>query len=119
MINDDNVHKTITELSELEKGWDGYSAKSIPFNIFEIAHETLDLVNDVPQVFPTCRETIQFEFDKENKSLELEIFEDKMEILISYDNSEIFLENLSIEESIVVVNNFNVTWKNRIRRAAL
>ena len=109
-----NIHSearyTIEEISYLQKGWDGYNANPIPHKICNIANHLIMYIKDEPEIYPTCRETIQLEFDKAEKSLEMEVFEDRFEFLISHENgNDEFLIKTNIIEAVEEINSFNAT----------
>lgn len=72
----------VQSLEKLEENWNHNDAS--PFHP-KLIETCLDLVNAIvrqPDVFPTARDSIQFEYEKENgEYLEFEIFEDGMTML--------------------------------------
>lgn len=76
----ENINK-INQLSELEFGWDGYNAE--PFSNVLLNHCLFLIIRIIsqPEIFPTGKKSIQFEYEKENGDyLEFEIFEDRIEV---------------------------------------
>ncbi len=94
-----NIHK-VSSFSNLKKGWNGYDAEPIDTSLIERVKEILvSLSTYQPEVFPTGRNSIQLEYEKENGDyLEFEIFEDgKISMYLSKGNEE-------VEELITVEN---------------
>ena len=86
-----NIHK-VSSFSNLKKGWNGYDAKPISTTLVEMVKEALvSLSTYQPEVFPTGRNSIQLEYEKENGDyLEFEIFEDgKVSMYLSKGNEEV------------------------------
>ncbi len=93
-------YSTIESFKTLKDGWNGDKAKAIPISVIESA---LTILKEVPQeglkVFPTGRESIQFEYDCKERSLEIEIFENEFEITL-FDNFDLVSsEKFKINES--------------------
>jgi len=84
---------TIHSFADLARGWNGYDAP--PFDATLLNH-CIKLIKILeprfqPDVFPTARNSIQFEYeDKHGRYLEIEIFE---------DHYEYFYENLNGREA--------------------
>lgn len=77
----DNLAK-LDDISNLKYNWNGYNAKPIPKEIIVKTKEILTNLPYQPFIAPTGRETIQIEFELEDKSyLEFEIFTDNITIL--------------------------------------
>jgi len=96
----------IESYNALENGWDGYDGKAIEQDVINYALVVLDKIPEdkQPQVFPTGRNTIQFEWEKDNgKYLEFEINDSIIMMLsIDEDKNEIEKEVLidEIEELV-------------------
>ncbi|WP_144603640.1 hypothetical protein [Algoriphagus algorifonticola] len=62
--------------------WNGNKAEPFSEDLIEKAKSVLFTLNVQPEVFPTARKSIQFEYEKENGDyLEFEIFEDSAKFL--------------------------------------
>lgn len=74
---------------DLEYNWNDNGADPFSHNLISYAQSlVLDLIRQ-PDVFPTARQSIQFEYENENNDyLEIEIFKDKMEIYIELNGFE-------------------------------
>jgi hypothetical protein len=83
-----NVKEQLDKISLLKNNWDGYNAPAIPIQIINLCKDMVDKFKHIPEIYPTSRGTIQFEFDNGNNYLELEIFEDHYEALIDCNGKE-------------------------------
>ena len=80
------------EYMQLEDNWDSDGAKSFSKKLIDLAWKKIEQLEIQPQVSPTMRESIQFEYEKENGDyLEFEIYENKIEVfrIINGDEEEI------------------------------
>lgn len=84
----EELKEKIKHISELEDNWDYEGAKAIPKKVIETAMGFADILTPVPNIFPTRRETVQFEWEKEGYYLEMEISEDKLSVFNMYTNEE-------------------------------
>lgn len=77
--------KTVNSMSNLSLDWNGYGAKPIPSAVIDNCITLLNGLEREAQphgIFPTARETIQFEYYMPDKSyLEFEIYEDRITVL--------------------------------------
>jgi hypothetical protein len=97
-----NVREQLDKISLLKNNWDRYNAPAIPIQIINLCKDMADKFKHTPEIFPTCRGTIQFEFDNFNNYLELEIFEDHYEALIDCGGNE---KEESGEIDLIKINN--------------
>ena len=103
-----NLEK-IYRLSEYKENWDGYGAPSFDKSVIERAIKFIFDKNlkIQPNVFPTGRGTIQFEFEPdENHYLEIEIFEDKYNLFSTVESEEEEQSYFDFENIIQKVNDF-------------
>lgn len=70
----------IEYIKSLKNNWNGYGTKPISESIINKALKLIKELKPIPEVFPTGRDSIQFEWEKDELYLEMEIFEDKIEI---------------------------------------
>lgn len=78
---------TLKEISELEENWNGYGGHPISPSIIEFSLHMLLVLDAQPNIFPTGRRSLQFEYRKNDKSyLEFEIFANKVEMLMIPNN---------------------------------
>lgn len=113
-IQKSSVLFDIDEYSDLEEGWDGYSAPPIGEDISEEV-KRIAVEEDLPdtdfEIFPTGRGTIQFEFYGSEREGEFEIVSPSEGIVIIDDTvGEPYrfekTHRGTIEECISILNNF-------------
>lgn len=84
-----NINK-LSEIQNLCDNWNGYQAKSFSPVLIQKVQSILFQLNHQPQLFPTGRDSIQLEYEKENGDyLEFEIFSEKTIMLKIVDSEEI------------------------------
>ena len=91
---EENIKK-IESFLALEKGWNGYSAEPFEKSLVEKAISLLDKLPSQPDVFPTGRNSIQFEYHLKDKYVEIEIFKDTIKLFVTEDFSD---EKLLLEK---------------------
>lgn len=79
------IHLLVT-YSTLGKNWDGYGAEPIDPQIINRAKRILDGLIAMPDVYPTSASTIQFEFERGEDYLEVNIEKDCLNILVCHNN---------------------------------
>ena len=73
----ENLNK-LENISKLEENWNGYNCKSIPKEVCDFSANIIRKLGDFqPKIFPTGRESVQFEYEKNEEYLEFEIFSSK------------------------------------------
>ena len=73
----------------LKKGWNAGSGLPLPPGVIRRAIDILRKLSFQPEIFPTGRESVQFEYEHNQRELEIEIFEDEVDfLLIENDGSE-------------------------------
>lgn len=78
----DNLER-LNGIRAFKKDWNGYDAEPIPEDIINRCEEIVKLLDMQLELFPTGRETIQFEHDFEDETyIEFEIFKDKVGVFI-------------------------------------
>lgn len=78
--------KTIEDFRNLQQNWNGYDASPISEKVIDKALTLIEDLLPVPQVFPTGGSSIQFEWESNELYLEMEIFEDRIEIFNHAEN---------------------------------
>lgn len=64
----------LEEIKSLKRNWNGNNAKPVPRKIINKTKTLLINLDRQPQIFPTANDSIQLEYDGENKSyLELQV----------------------------------------------
>lgn len=79
------VLEMIQSFSSLRRGWDFYHAEPIPVEVCGRAYLLTGALQEVPEVFPTGRKSIQLEFTNGSRELEVEVFVDRYEYIV-FDN---------------------------------
>ncbi|MFD2074645.1 hypothetical protein [Geobacillus jurassicus] len=80
----ENIAK-LQAIRELGNDWNGNGADPFSDKLIEKVFSVIHTVIKQPKLFPTARDSIQLEFEKENGDyLELELFENNINIFISY-----------------------------------
>jgi hypothetical protein len=79
-------------MTQFEENWNGYRASPINKQAIETAELLINLFTNTPIVTPTGRGTVQLEWETSNGYLELEIYEDKIEILNMDKDNNIIIE---------------------------
>lgn len=103
---------TLSSFSSLEKGWDGYRADPLDKRLIEFSRA---LVSSLPQdrqpdIFPTPRGTIQFEYEKNNgRYLEIEVSLGTFELYGKFPNGETFIDTSVIDWQSVL---YCIEWVN-------
>lgn len=96
----------IKDFSKLEDNWDDNGAIKIQNNIINSALSALYLLKIQPDVFPTGRNSIQFEYEKANGDyLEFEFFEDHITMYSIISDNE-FEKNVASTELDKMVVDF-------------
>lgn len=94
----------INSYKKLDNNWNGYGAQKISESVIDSALSILYFLNRQPDVFPTGRNSIQFEYEKDNGDyLEFEIFENYVTAfqIISSEESEYNINTSEIRKMVV------------------
>lgn len=88
----------------LENNWNGYDALKFSDSVIDTARSALCLLDKQPDIFPTGRNSIQFEYEKPNGDyLEFEIAEGCITAFQAISGEEIECEvNLSEMRKMVI-----------------
>lgn len=91
----------IDSFKALKEGWNGYGAQPISIETINRAQDLIFKLNYQPKVFPTGRNSVQFDFFKDDDNLiEIEIFENHFDLLEIIGGNEIELSDVSEQEMI-------------------
>lgn len=94
----ENINKLL-EIQSLSDNWNGYHAKGFSDFLIKKVRSILFQLDHQPKVFPTGRESIQLEYEKENGNyLEFEVFSDKIIMLKIVGTEEI---ETNINEDVI------------------
>ena len=78
------THKQLIEriesYRELGYCWDGYHAHPLPEKVIKRALSLVPMFDTTCEVFPTGRKSTQFEYETEGYYVELEIYENEIEM---------------------------------------
>lgn len=87
--------------SNLPLGWNIGTARPTGTNVIQRVADILPDMIYQPEMFPTGRNSVQFEYEKDNgEYLEIEIFNDHYEILVGNENDE--REYTTLHRAVVV-----------------
>ena len=91
-INKEAVIKKLNDINSLEFDWNGYGAEPINSYIIDKAKDLVEILTYQPEIFPTGRNSIQFEYqyyhgNKREACLEIEVYDDKYTVLIVYEKN--------------------------------
>lgn len=101
-----NLFAKLDQYSELSQDWNGYDASPIPIDVIASAKQFLQnlLVNRFDlggwEVFPTARESIQFEKTLNDTYAEVEVFSDGHFAFYSEGTEEIELDSINLLETM-------------------
>lgn len=97
----------IEQFNLLEENWNGNHAEVFSKELVDKAKRILNLLSDEPEVFPTARNSIQFEYEKINgEYLEFEIFEKFTKVFLIDRNELEHSFTISGEESQIKLVEF-------------
>lgn len=81
-----NNREKLKEFSDLSYNWNENGAEPFSPKLIRISSLIIEEISHQPEIFPTARQSIQFEYEKDNGDyLEFEIFEDRVEYLLIND----------------------------------
>lgn len=93
--------KKIEGFKKLGYNWNNANANKFNFEFIDMISSKLSSIQIQPKIFPTGRDSLQFEYEKENGDyLEFEIFENHINFLLIKNNEE-----REDETSFVNINN--------------
>lgn len=94
----------IDKFKSFENNWNGYDALRFSKSVIDNARSALYFLDRQPDVFPTGRNSIQFEYEKDNGDyLEFEIFEDSIVAfqIISDEENEYLVNEMEMRKMVV------------------
>jgi hypothetical protein len=80
--------RLVNKYAELKEGWDKDGAPGFSPDVIERAISLLQIIRIQPEVFPTLRGSIQFEYEVGGKYLEFEIFDDRTDFYLEGTEGE-------------------------------
>lgn len=93
----------IGKFKSFENNWNGYDVLKFSKSVIDNARSALYFLDRQPDVFPTGRNSIQFEYEKENGDyLEFEIFEDSIVAfqIISDEENECLVNEMEMRKMV-------------------
>lgn len=98
--------KKLESFKKLETNWNYSNAPVFSESLINKAGDILVNLDYQPKIFPTGRQSIQFEYEKENGDyLEFELFENKISYLSIIGENELE-QDISSEEINQLINSF-------------
>lgn len=106
-----DVMQKLERFRDLEVGWNGYGAPTIPDEVIDIAKEVAsrpEVAFRSPEVYPTGRRTVQFEFrGVDGSEVELEIFSrGRTLLLVDPSDEDVYEREASLDQSISFLDEF-------------
>ncbi len=114
-----SFYATITSFKNLEDGWNGDKAKAIPLSVINSALNMLEkLPKEGLKIFPTGRESIQFEYDNGGKTLEIEIFKNQFEVTLFDDINLVSEGTYRISKTEEIEQYFNKLYEQQLHQTS-
>lgn len=80
-------------IQQLSDNWNGYNAKAFSSELINKVQKYIFQLERQPSIFPTGRDSIQLEYEKENGDyLEFEVFSEKIIMLMIVGSDEVEIE---------------------------
>jgi hypothetical protein len=99
----------LIEIGNLEENWNQYGAKRFNQNLI---YKCMNIITETelkyqPEIFPTGRQSIQFEYEPdENHYLEIEIFDSKIKLYKRINSKSISEDDINLQTAINQINEF-------------
>lgn len=88
----------LQQISELEYNWDGEGAQSFDKELISTVVNLIEKISFQPQIFPTARDSIQLEYDKQNGDyIEFEIAKSSTQLFFLDHNGKHYEREIDIE----------------------
>lgn len=97
----------------LPNNWNGNGAEAIDKTVVLKAISLLRELEQQPDIFPTARNTIQFEYEHGNDYLEIEIFEEYFNVYKSVANEEMEYHTTEVYKLRKEVLNYHASIRNK------
>lgn len=107
LMTESNLQK-LNRIAKYEDNWNGEGTQKIDKKIILNTRDILfaTSLNRQPKLFPSNNNTIQLEYEENNKYLEIEVLNDKYVVYSDINGRESEAEFKSLEEVIRVLNEF-------------
>jgi hypothetical protein len=91
----------LDEFKNFKKDWNNNLADPFNEDLIEKCKILITIINIQPKIYPTARDSIQFEYNHNENYLEFEIFDNKIEYFIEYKNGK-------TKEAVIIDLNINL-----------
>lgn len=99
--------ETLGSYRELRAGWNGKGSTSFDGELIDSAIEFVAQLEYQPEIFPTGRDSIQFEYHTERGYLEVEMGLFGLSVLIDTAEEQVEDERVSVDAAITMIRNFH------------
>lgn len=98
----------LSEIAALKDNWNGNGASSFQRQLLQTASGLIDTLAHQPDIFPTARDSIQFEYETpEGDYLEFELFEnDTLKMFFCGISGKMIKKQIALSDMNKVVNQF-------------
>lgn len=103
-------HKSIETLGSyrgLRAGWNGKGSTSFDGELIDNAIEFVKKLEYQPEIFPTGRDSIQFEYHTDWGYLEVEMSLFDLSVFIETEKQQTEKEDVSVEQAITMIRDFH------------
>ena len=104
------LHKSIETLGsyrELRAGWNGKGSTSFDGELIDSAIEFVAQLEYQPEIFPTGRDSIQFEYHTDWGYLEVEMSLFDLSVFIETEKQKTEKEDVTVEQAITMIRDFH------------
>lgn len=109
-----NQRYLIDSFGKLPDNWNFNGAEHISINVLTLAKDLVSKLNHKPDIFPTGRNSVQFEYENDEFYFEVEVFDNSIITLFNdyrYDTSE-----NKLFTSIIDISNYTNSTLNEFRK---
>lgn len=112
------LKEALRSYTKLKPNWDGYGGLPIKRNVANEAIEILEKTSEyLPEIFPTGRDTIQFEYYYGNYFAEIEIGHEGWVLIGDEEDSSNWVEKkMPVLELSDFINAVNGEWRAQIKK---
>ena len=111
MINEKLVN-LVNKYATFEKNWNGYDASPIPIAVIKESLNFIKLADsllDKFSVYPTARDSVQFEHDTGNDYIEIEIMDNRYDLFHALNGDiEHEFNFTNMEDLIITIEQFQI-----------
>ncbi len=99
--------ETLESYRELRAGWNGKGSTSFDGELIDSAIDFVKQLDYQPEIFPTGRDTIQFEYHTDRGYLEVEVGLFDLSVFIETETEQIEKDNVTVEQAITMIRDFH------------